>query len=342
MKLGSLVLRSRAQLSPLESVSDVGFRNLCAHLGAALTWTEMIRAQAVCRNNNSALDLIDTIDDSTPTGIQLLAKTPQDLQSALLKLDQLSQTDRPHFKNLVAVDLNFGCPSPSIIREGAGPALLKRKKRLGELFSVLYDWKQSTAIRIGAVGCKIRLGLTRKEASDGVYLGVAELAAAAGLDYITVHARHAGQRSSEAAHWAAIRQVKELLQQSQSHNLSNGDGIKVIGNGDALNEEAARSMMEQTSCDGVMIARGAIRNPWIFRDIRMHGEDSGNSGAPTEEEVHAALQAYLLWAGRAETKHKFTDFHVANFARLAAAARAGVSGCTSSAPFSIPKNNHMS
>lgn len=131
-KLGKLALKSSAILSPLESVSDVGFRSLCGSLGAGLVWTEMIRAQAVCKNNKSALDLIDTFDgDHTPVGIQLLVKTPADLLNSLKHLEALSQTvERSHYKNISAVDLNFGCPSPSIIREGAGPALLKRRQRM--------------------------------------------------------------------------------------------------------------------------------------------------------------------------------------------------------------------
>ena len=112
--LGRLQLQSTALLSPLEGVSDCGFRSLCASLGAALTWTEMIRAQAIARNNGAAFDLIDlhttesTTDTTAPTGIQLLAKSGDELRRALERICALSDTPaRAHFRNIKAVDLKY-------------------------------------------------------------------------------------------------------------------------------------------------------------------------------------------------------------------------------------------
>ena len=101
-------------LSPLEGVSDCAFRHFCHQLGASFTWTEMIRAAAVHRNNASALDLIDTYDHHTPTGLQLMAKSTDELIGALNHLQILAATTRPHYKNIRAIDINLGCPSPGI------------------------------------------------------------------------------------------------------------------------------------------------------------------------------------------------------------------------------------
>lgn len=194
LALGSLRLKSRAMLSPLESVSDVGFRKICFDLGGAFTWTEMVRAQSIIRNNASALDLMDTHDEMTPTGIQLLAKCPDELIRALRHVEHLADTTRPHFKNIMAVDLNFGCPSPSVISEGGGPALLKRKSKLLKIFQALSGWKKDNSLKnVGAVGVKIRLGLNSLEQNSRVYMNVIESANLSGLDYIVVHARHAKQ-----------------------------------------------------------------------------------------------------------------------------------------------------
>lgn len=327
-------------LSPLESVSDVGFRSLCASLGAGMTWTEMIRAQALAKNNRSAMDLIDTYDDQSiaPTGIQLLAKTPKDLQQALQHIEQSVQDDtRPYYNNAIAIDLNFGCPSPAILKEGAGPVLLKRRKRLSELFGVLAEWKHTTKLPIGAIGCKIRLGLNQSEVNNKVYLDVADIAVSSGLDYMTVHARHGAQRSSVPADWAAIREVKERTK---------GSNICIIGNGDVYTVADAGRMLSETGCDGVMIARGAIKNPWIFKDIAniiktgadiSFASQSGITAVPTIQEVEMAERAYMNCARLRDTKAKYVDFHSINFRRLkqVASGKGGI-------PFEIPRNQHIS
>ena len=194
LKLGSLQLKSRAMLAPLESVSDVGFRKICFDLGSSFTWTEMVRAQAIIRNNGSALDLMDTVDSATPTGIQLLAKSADELTRALRHIEHLASTSRPHYKNIQAVDLNFGCPSPDVISEGAGPALLKRRSKLLQIFQALSDWKNDNSLgNVGAVGIKIRLGLNQLEQNSKIYMNVVEAANLSVLDYMVVHARHAKQ-----------------------------------------------------------------------------------------------------------------------------------------------------
>ena len=126
MKLGSLELSSPFILAPMESVSDCAYRRVCWDRGASLTWTEMIRARGLARNNKSTFDLIDTFDPEVLTGVQLMVANEKELSEALEKLERPT----PHFKNIRAIDLNFGCPSPEVIRIGAGPALLKRRGKL--------------------------------------------------------------------------------------------------------------------------------------------------------------------------------------------------------------------
>ncbi len=319
MKLGSLVLKSRVILSPLEGVSDIGFRALCAELGAGLTWTEMVRAQGITKNNGATLALIDTFDQKHPTGLQLMTKSGKELAEALQKLEDLANSNPEqyrHFRNIQAIDLNFGCPSKEIIRIGAGPALLKRKTKMREILEVLSSWKKkqhdnssdNVFKNIQAVGCKIRLGLNAMESEQAkVYLQVAEIANEVGLDYITVHGRHGQQRSSSPASWKEIREVKAMSR------------IPVIGNGDVWTKEDMQRMIDTTQCDGVMVARTAIRNPWIFRELARVGVTNTceNDGEwPTAEEVQSAIKSYQHISQQYQTKSKFTEFNSFNLNRI--------------------------
>lgn len=318
MKLGRLELASPFLLSPLESVSDAAFRHLCWSLGAGLTWTEMIRARGIVRNNKSTLDLIDPFDAEVPTGLQLMVVNEREVTEALEAIDRLAATTHPHFKHLIAVDLNFGCPSPEVIKVGAGPALLKRRNKLRAIFEALEAWKAQTKLPIGAVTAKIRLGLNRAELDQKVYLPIVELANEL-LDGLTVHARHAREESTTPAHWEAIAEVKQRAT------------IPIIGNGDVTSLEAATRMMTETGCDGVMIARGAIRSPWLFRELNGRG-----SGQPSREELDEAEVRWRRRATELGSKPKFFDWHTEGFRRM----RARLDGTTVAGP-AMPANEHM-
>ncbi len=318
LRLGSLELRSRFILAPLESVSDAAFRRLCYQLGASFTWTEMLRANAMARNNKSTLALIDTVDPATPTGVQLFAVNERELEAALNALDEGARGAHPHFTHIRAVDLNFGCPSPDVIRVGGGPALLKRPTKLRTMFETLKAWKARTRLPIGAVGAKIRLGLSAQEQKDKVYLRAAD-AADGTLDYLTVHARHAKQDSQTPAAWEAIAEVKARLR------------IPIIGNGDVFSLAAAEKLQLQTGCDGVLIARGAIRSPWIFRELTHAG-----SGQPTLTELEAAERQYFADAERWQTRPKHLAWHREGFARI----RARLTGQPLRGA-DTPQNSHM-
>lgn len=304
MKLGTLDLTSPFILAPMESVSDCAYRRVCWDRGASLTWTEMIRARGLTRNNRSTFELIDSFDPEVLTGLQLLVTNEKELVEALSKLEGSTQA---HFKNLRAVDLNFGCPSPEVIKIGAGPALLKRRGKLGAIFAALAEWKKKTTLPIGAVGVKIRLGLNRLEQDQKVYLPLIELANEH-LDYLVIHARHARQESTEKPTWSAIAEAKQRAR------------IPIIGNGDIVTREDWERLVRETGAEGALIARGAIRSPWVFRGLRGLG-----SGTPTSpEEIDAAEQQYLALAKQYGTKPKFLDWHREGFRRM----RARLSGET--------------
>jgi len=304
---GALTCPSPFLLAPMEAVSDVGFRALCTKNGAGFAWTEMIRARALVRDNRATMELVDTFDASTPTGIQLLVTSAEELTRAIALLDENAATTHPHWRNIVSVDLNFGCPSPDVIRAGAGPALLKRRAKLRAIFEALRAAKTSTrALQLLSVSAKIRLGLNAREQEHKVYLPVVEMANDT-LDHLTIHARHAGQKSRDAPTWSAIGEAKAQAK------------IPIVGNGDVATKDDALRMRASTGCDAFLIARAAIRDPWWFRDT-----------PATPAEIEEAKRVYDETAARFHTKQKFRAFHDENFARLL---RHG--------DVVIPKNAHM-
>lgn len=312
LKTGGLELVSPFVLSPMEGVSDVGFRALCAKNGAGLTWTEMIRARGIAKRNKSTLELVDTWDSKTPTGIQLLVTNDAELLACLDVLEELADTTHPHFKNIRQVDLNFGCPSPDVIQIGAGPALLKRRNKLRAIFEALSSYKKRAKLPVKSVSAKIRLGLNQQEQDHKVYLPVVEMANDT-LDHIVVHARHAKQRSRDLPTWSAIGEAKAHAK------------IPVVGNGDVRTRQDAEKMHAETGCDGFMIARAAIKDPWCFRMLN----DAG--GPATRAEIEDAARVYRETAQRFGTKEKFRAFHADNFARLLGG----------NADVVIPANAHM-
>lgn len=320
LQLGALTLSSPFILAPMESVSDCAYRRVCWDRGASLTWTEMIRARALARNNRSTLDLIDSHDPEVLTGLQLMVANERELAEALAVVERAAGGSHPHFRNLRAIDLNFGCPSPEVIRVGAGPALLKRRGKLDTIFSVLAEWKKSTTLPIGAVGAKIRLGLNRQEQDQKVYLPIVELANRH-LDYLVVHARHARQGSTDTPTWSAI---KECVDRAT---------VPIIGNGDVVTREDWLRLQRETGAHGALIARGAIRSPWVFRGLKGEGP-----GTPTTDaEVDEAEHQYVSLAGRYGTKPKFREWHAEGFRRM----RARLHGEREAGP-ALPANEHMS
>lgn len=318
LKIGSLTLKSKAILAPLERVSDVGFRRLCFKNGAALTWTEMVYASDFSKGRPSAVNLVDTHDPDTLTGVQFLIDrtTARDnwgvdtLHRALEALEHGANADRPEWKNIVAIDLNFGCPSPNLRKRGAGPSQLRRRSKILNIFEALSKWKKETTnlCNIKAVGAKIRLGVNQVEQNHKVYIPVAEAAATANLDYLVVHSRNAEQRSRDEPTWEAIREIKQTV-------LPSSD-LKIIGNGNVKNKSDMEKMMITTNCDGVVVGRSAMNNPWSLRDLSSDGNQNNNL-LPTIDEFEESFEEYKTWStGRPAYLSRYKSFHDANFDRM--------------------------
>ncbi|MBI5797684.1 tRNA-dihydrouridine synthase family protein [Candidatus Woesearchaeota archaeon] len=223
-------------LAPLEGVSDCAFRTLCYQYGADLTFTEMIRVDSLVKGNKSSLSLLD-LKNNTPTGIQLLAVKPKIVEEFVKKFASYSIDP-------VCFNLNLGCPSPDVIVQGGGAALVKRTARVQELVKILQ--------KLGyPVSVKIRLGLNEFEKEKRVYLSLLKEVDA---DAFIIHARHARQKSSEKADWS----VFEACLDTGKHIIPNGD----------INTQEDLAFFKSLGVKEVMIGRAAIRNPSVFQFLK--------------------------------------------------------------------------
>lgn len=237
MQLGAITIKGRAVLAPMAGVTDFAYRRICANMGAAYTITEMVSSKAIEFGDKKTQELAALDDRARPTAIQLFGNEPDAMAFAAEKLLR-HQPD--------AIDINMGCPVPKIAGQGSGSALMKNPELCGKIVAAV-----KSAVDV-PVTVKIRKGW-----DDGNInaVEVAGICAGAGAAAICVHGRSKAQMYTGKADWDIIRQVKRAV------------SVPVIGNGDVTDAGSAAEMLEETGCDLVMIGRGALGNPWIFREI---------------------------------------------------------------------------
>ena len=237
-KIGNINIEGGLCLGPMAGVSDLPFRRLCKEMGASLLVTEMVSAKAIYFKNKNTEPLMKIDKDEHPVALQLFGSDPDIIA---LMAAQIENRDFDIF------DFNMGCPVPKIVNNGEGSALMKNPKLVEEILSKLVKSVKKP------VTLKIRKGFSEDNINA---VEIAKIAEASGVSAIAVHARTREQYYSGKADWSIIKAVKSAV------------NIPVIGNGDVTDGKSAEEMYEYTGCDGIMIARAARGNPWIFREIR--------------------------------------------------------------------------
>ncbi|HDL17940.1 MAG TPA: tRNA dihydrouridine synthase DusB [Bacteroidetes bacterium] len=238
LKFSQIKFSSPALMAPMAGYTDKAFRRILKKTGASLLFGEFVSADGLVRENEKSLELLEFEKNERPFGIQLFGSEPEIMANAA----QIVENYSPDL-----IDLNFGCPVPKVVKKGAGAALLKDLPRLEKIAAAV-----AGAVSL-PVTAKIRSGWDRNTI---VVTEAARRLEAAGIQAVTVHPRTRSMGYSGAADWNLIKEVKQ--------NLT----IPIIGNGDIWQAEDAIRMMKETGCDFVMVARGALRNPWIFRQIQ--------------------------------------------------------------------------
>ena len=266
LAIGDVVLENNVILAPMAGVTDLPFRLLCRRMGAGMVCMEMVSAKAIFYNNKNTEGLLEIHPQEMPASLQLFGSDPEILAQMAGRIE-----DRP----FSVLDFNMGCPVPKVVNNGEGSALMKEPRLAEKILSGLVKAVKKP------VTVKLRKGFD-DDCCNAPEL--ARIAEACGVAAVTVHGRTREQYYSGRADWDVIRQVKEAVK------------IPVIGNGDVDSPEAAKAMLEQTGCDGVMIGRAAQGNPWIFRDTVRFLETGVLPAPPSTEEKkqmvleHTALQ----------------------------------------------------
>jgi tRNA-dihydrouridine synthase B len=238
LKIGSLKIENDLVLAPMAGYTNLGFRLTIKKLGAGLVTTEMVSAMGLTLNHGKTLDYLKSHPDEKPLAVQIFGSEPAVMARAC-------EIAADHGADLI--DINMGCPVRKVVKTGAGASLLRDK---GRIAAVLQAVRKACPLPLTV---KIRTGWSPLEA---VACEVAQVAEDCGADAITIHPRFATQAFSSPANWSWIKKVKETVK------------IPVIGNGDVFDAPAALRIKAETGCDGVMIGRGAVRNPWIFKQIQ--------------------------------------------------------------------------
>lgn len=237
MKIGNVELANNVFLAPMAGITDMAYRAICKQFGCGLTYTEMVSAKGLYYKSENTKELMALAPEEQPAAIQIFGSDADILASIAAEV-QAAGAD--------IIDINMGCPTPKIVRNGDGSALMQKPELVAEIVR-----KVTKAVTV-PVTIKIRKGW------DDHSVNAVEIAQAAeenGAKAVTVHGRTREQFYTGQADWEIIKKVKQAIK------------IPVIGNGDVVSPETAKEMLEITGCDAIMIGRGAEGNPWIFKSV---------------------------------------------------------------------------
>jgi tRNA-dihydrouridine synthase B len=272
LTVGGIELDNPVVLAPMAGVCNPAFRKLAKQLGAGMVCAEMVSDKALVQGNKKSQKMLTILPDEHPMSLQLVG---YDKESMVAAAEMLGDT------NADIIDINMGCPVLKIYKNGSGAALARDPLYAAQIVEAVVKRVNKP------VTVKFRKGWDDDNVNA---IEVAKAVEAAGAQAVTVHGRTAAQLYSGRADWSIIRQVKEAVR------------IPVIGNGDVSGPEDAKRLMEETGCDGVMVGRSALGNPWIFREIA-HYLATGNFLAHPEatERIEVAItHLHLLVADKGE------------------------------------------
>lgn len=259
--LGPLVLKNQLFLAPMAGITNLPMRIISREGGASFAFTEMVSVNGLTREGRKSFDLLQSSAEDRPIGMQLFGDDPEMLAEAARLVEEYGEL----------IDINMGCPVRKVVGTGAGSALMKDPQKVGRIVKSVRG-----ATRL-PLTIKIRTGWV---CGDDTFLEVGKIAQEEGCDAVTLHPRSRAQMFEGKADWSRIAELKSAL------------SIPVIGSGDLFSAADAAGMLAETGCDAVMVARGAMGNPWIFREAQalLAGEEPA---PPTVQERLAVARRHL-------------------------------------------------
>jgi tRNA-dihydrouridine synthase B len=253
LKIKDIQLSNNIILAPMAGITDLTFRTICKEFGVGLVTTEMVSAKGLYYKDKKTEDLMKTNEHDRPVALQIFGNDPAIMAYVVENIIN-------DMNNIDIIDINMGCPAPKIVKNGDGSALMKNPSLAGEIV------KRVKAVSKKPLTVKFRSGWDSNSINAVEFAKIIE---ANGADAITVHGRHREQFYSGKADYNIIKSVKESVK------------IPVIGNGDVFSVEDARRLVETTNCDGIMVARGVLGNPWLLQNL-VNAFNNDDKNAPFE------------------------------------------------------------
>lgn len=259
LKIGNIELKNNIILAPMAGLTDLPFRMICEKYEPGLVVTEMVSSKAIQYNDEKTKKLLNVEGEKRPISVQIFGSDIKAMSYAAKYVSKIADI----------VDINMGCPAPKVVKNGDGSKLLLDLKKVEEITKVVVESSEKP------VTVKIRKGW---DSNNIVAIDAAQAIERAGAKAITVHGRTRAEFYTGKADWNIIKKVKESV------------NIPVIGNGDIKTVEDAKRMFEEIGCDGIMIARGTLGNPWIFEQIRTYLETGKVREIDNKEKLDIILE----------------------------------------------------
>ena len=259
--------RPKIYLAPMSGVTDLSFRLISRRLGAAHCFFEMLDSNALLYDRPKNRQMLKTIKKDAPISAQLLGADPFAMLDAAQKLTTLV--------DISFLDINSACPAKKVIRKGAGAALLKNPAILNKIIKRL-----ASKLRI-PVTVKLRIGFNKRDVRG--FVKIAEACQANGASIVFIHGRTTAQLYSGDIDYESIKAAKDALK------------IPVFGSGNIFNPFMAKKMLDETGCDGILVARGAFGNPWIFENIERYLKTGRPPKAPSLSVKKKVIKTHLAY-----------------------------------------------
>lgn len=263
MRIGEIEFENNVFLAPMAGITDRAFRELCIEFKCGLVYTEMISAKALFYGSKATENMLVVSPVEAPIAVQIFGNDPIIMAKAC---DYFNEN-----KDICIVDINMGCPAPKIVRNGEGSALMKNPGLASEIV------KEVKKASLKPVTVKMRIGFDSESINAVDFARIMEQS---GADAVTIHGRTSTQMYNGKANWDIISDVKQSIK------------IPVIGNGDVFTVEDANRLFKFTKCDGIMIGRGSLGNPWIFSQI-YENKNSRSVTYPTpQQKIDMCIEHY--------------------------------------------------
>ncbi len=263
LKIGNIELENNLILAPMAGVTDLPFRRITKKYGnPGLVCNEMVSSKAICFQDEKTFRMLHCENEKRPISMQIFGSEPEIMGKATKVISEMADI----------VDINMGCPAPKVVKNGDGSKLLLDLDLAEKIICEVVKNASKP------VTLKIRKGWDKEHI---VAVELAQIAEKCGVQAIIVHGRTRDEFYTGKADWESIKQVKSVV------------NIPVIGNGDIRSEEDAKKVLEETNCDGLMIGRAALGNPWIFKQIQDYLENGQKAKEITSEEKFQVIQEHF-------------------------------------------------